>query len=75
MHTYIVKLHICSGLPRGNPQYTYMTSPPWGNVHKIHEEYIHAHTGATSCYNRKLTLLGTSSLKELIVSSSEGVFP
>ena len=58
MHTYTVKLHTCPGLSRRNPQYTYITSPPWGNVHKIHEDYIHAHMGATSCYNIKLTLLG-----------------
>ena len=44
----------------------YIISPPWGNVYKIHEEYILAHTGATSCYNRKLTLLRIIIPKKLV---------
>ena len=29
--------------------------PSWGNIYKIHEK-IHAHVGATSCYNKWLIL-------------------
>jgi len=47
-------IRTCPGLSGGNTSYTYTTGSPWGDVYEIHEEYIHAHTRATSCYKRKL---------------------
>ena len=51
-------IRTCPGLSRGDALYTYIVGPSYGNVYKIHGRYIHAHTGAISCYKRKLTLLG-----------------